>query len=442
MVQRFLAEPAFAISVFACRLSLQAQSLAQAADDAEPARRQRASEAAVASLVAEDVAETADWTVLDHYAKPWGTHSGCAEIVRRFDFLKNHSDLDLNFRRYHACVERRSELPDWHSHRRPSLLSGEHYPVAVTPSVRSPPNYWVTPAWDYVVSNFVRNMGTFEPGELSLLKALTGSGDTICDIGAHIGSYAIPLASHVGRKGVVHAIEPFRLVYQLLIANVAINGLSNVFGHNVALADVTERRKVLTPSLTQSSNIGATRVFDQTPPHFKKSNVLQYAEEEEVQVRTLDSLELQRVDLIKVDVEGALERVLKGAVETVSRHRPVFAVEHDSDSAPELLLEWDYLCVKVMPVHNIWVCVPQEKWRRHKWVETASDGSTHGPVVVHRRPGLAEAAVRRSQQPTSADAPETVNALRDALSRLDVREVGERPSPAARKSPLGIDLGL
>jgi len=70
--------------------------------------------------------------------------------------------------------------------------------------------------------------------ELSLFGKLAKRGDTICDIGAHIGAYTVPLAAAIGAEGTVHAFEPFRLVFQLLMANVAVNGLSNVYGHQMA----------------------------------------------------------------------------------------------------------------------------------------------------------------------------------------------------------------
>ncbi|CAE8627628.1 unnamed protein product [Polarella glacialis] len=233
-----------------------------------------------------------------------------AEIVRRFDFNANFSEQV--YRRFHACIAKRAELPDWLGEGRPALLSGEHFPVSVVPSPRSPPLYWVTPAWDYVVSNFIRRDGTYEPSELNLFRSLVREGDVVCDLGSHVGSYAIPLASHVGLGGRVYAFEPFRLVFQLLMANVAINGLANVYGHNVAVGAQAEALTVRSPALSLSSNIGATSVFNQALPHYGIDHVLQYEGEEQVNVISFDSLELDRVDFMKIDVEGALAKARVG----------------------------------------------------------------------------------------------------------------------------------
>ncbi|CAK0867693.1 unnamed protein product, partial [Prorocentrum cordatum] len=305
------------------------------------------------------------------FSRPWATHAGCAELLRRFNFNGNYSFLMAH--RLAVCVHRRQELPDWHGPERPALLSGEHFPVTVTPSPRGPVGYWVLPVWDYVVSNFVRIGGTFDPAELSLYKRLVREGDSVCDAGAHVGAYAIPLAAHVGASGAVHAFEPFRLVFQQLVANAAVNGLSNVYAHQLALGDKRERlRGVNSPALTRYGNVGATPVFVQPEEHFTSDNALQYEGRETVTVVPLDEMQLDRVgglNFLKVDVEGALDRVLRGAHGTIHTHRPVMAVEHRGPGdGPALLLEWGYRCVEVLPVHELWICVPSERWWSFAWV--------------------------------------------------------------------------
>lgn len=307
-----------------------------------------------------------------NWHKPWATHEGCAQIVRRFDFNANFSEQ--SYRRFHACLAKRKDLPDWHGPNRPALLSGEHYPVSVVPSIGTPPSYWVTPAWDYVVSNFIRRDGTYELAELQLFKSLVQEGQVVCDLGSHVGGYAVPLAFHVGPSGRVHAFEPFRLVFQLLLANVAINGLSNVYGHNMAVGEKADVARAKSPALSKSSNIGATSIYNQAKPVFGEDHVLQYDGEENVQVVTLDSLELQQVDFMKIDVEGMLEKVARGGEKTIRRLRPIIACEHEPESPPAILIGWGYRCVKVLPVHDLWVCVPKERWFRYRWLANAHDG--------------------------------------------------------------------
>eukprot|EP00931_Biecheleriopsis_adriatica_P112041 TRINITY_DN86550_c0_g1_i1.p1 TRINITY_DN86550_c0_g1~~TRINITY_DN86550_c0_g1_i1.p1 ORF type:complete len:381 (-),score=70.25 TRINITY_DN86550_c0_g1_i1:8-1150(-) len=337
---------------------------------------------ALAWLAAALLATTATAQGAYQWHKPWATHAGCAALVHRFDFNMNFSEQV--YRRFTACLARRKDLPDWEGSGRPALLSGEHYPVSVVPSTRSPPLYWITPAWDYVVSNFVRRDGTYEPAELQLFKSLVREGDVVCDIGSHVGSYAVPLAFHVGITGRVHAYEPFRLVFQVLTANVAINGLANVYTNNHGIGQEAEVRRVRSPALTRVSNIGATSIYTQAEPVFGEGNVLQYDGEENIRIVSFDSLELDEVSFMKIDVEGALSRVLRGAQQTIARFRPIIACEHEHHEPPTLLKEWDYRCVLVLPIHDLWICVPQEKWWRHKWLGAATDGRSppHPPSAV------------------------------------------------------------
>eukprot|EP00746_Dinoflagellata_sp_MGD_P009582 gnl/MRDRNA2_/MRDRNA2_119513_c0_seq1.p1 gnl/MRDRNA2_/MRDRNA2_119513_c0~~gnl/MRDRNA2_/MRDRNA2_119513_c0_seq1.p1 ORF type:complete len:516 (+),score=70.46 gnl/MRDRNA2_/MRDRNA2_119513_c0_seq1:140-1687(+) len=282
----------------------------------------------------------------------------CAEYVRRFNFQLNYSNADLFI--YALCTERRKELDLWESTERPPLITGQNYPVSVVPSMTGS-EYWVLPAWDYVVSNAVRITGTWDTEELRLLKALARPGDTFLDIGCHVGTYTVPLAMHVGPHGAVHSFEPFRLLFQLLNANVAINGLSNVFTHPFALGERVEMRRVRSPSLVKASNVGATRVVDQGPPQWSSANVHQYDGEEDVRIVTLDDFALDRVDILKVDVEGMLYPMLKGASKTIERHRPFLVVEHTGEAPPRLREAWDYLCTHVSKLHDLWCCAPSEK---------------------------------------------------------------------------------
>ena len=69
--------------------------------------------------------------------------------------------------------------------------------------------------------------GQFSHSELSFLMMGTEEGHTVIDVGANIGAFTIPLARRARR---VIAIEPQRLVFQMLCANLALNGICNEIG--------------------------------------------------------------------------------------------------------------------------------------------------------------------------------------------------------------------
>ena len=151
-------------------------------------------------------------------------------------------------------------------------------------------------------------MPYFEPLTLKLVKSLLKPGDIAIDVGAHIGIYTIFMAKIVGPKGVVVAVEPSP-IRKYLVRNIKLNNVKNVLVSGMA-AHSTQRHLEFYFNLAYSG-IGST-VFDWV------KNMKQHVRLE-VQADTLDNIvlskipSLNRVKLLKVDVEGAEVDVLKGS---------------------------------------------------------------------------------------------------------------------------------
>jgi FkbM family methyltransferase len=162
--------------------------------------------------------------------------------------------------------------------------------------------------------------GTYERNQLIILEGLATALRavrqelTVFDVGANIGVHSRFLSPSATR---VYAFEPNDEVLPLLEFNTV--DLNNVSIHAVALSD-----RIGTASLSSNRtwNKGTASLGD---PAEGKST--------EVEVTTLDSWLSpdMRVDLIKLDVEGHELSVLKGAISTLSRCRPVVALEQRSD---------------------------------------------------------------------------------------------------------------
>jgi FkbM family methyltransferase len=148
---------------------------------------------------------------------------------------------------------------------------------------------------------------------LSLLKP----GDVVIDGGANIGLFTVLAAGGVGSQGRVIACEPSPTTMALLRANVERNDFNWVELREVALADAPGRLSmhVFDPGSGFSSFAPADAGG---------------AREVEVEVTTLDELAgemLDRLALVKLDVEGAELRALRGAARIFERARPDFIVE-------------------------------------------------------------------------------------------------------------------
>ena len=143
-------------------------------------------------------------------------------------------------------------------------------------------------------------------------------GKDIIDIGGNNGNFAIDFAHMVGDNGKVHSFEPQRLIYYQLCGNVFINGLDNVYCHNLAVGSCVDKVYIETPNYFEKGyvNFGNVKVGD-------KGDLVMHV--------PLDSFEndFKDVVFIKIDVQGYELNVINGAVNTIKKHRPYIFVEFE-----------------------------------------------------------------------------------------------------------------
>jgi FkbM family methyltransferase len=140
----------------------------------------------------------------------------------------------------------------------------------------------------------------------------------VVDAGANIGLVAIPIAKAVfSRGGVVHAFEAQRMMFYALCGGAALNDLENLIVHDQALGAAI-------------GTLGAAKLDYGKPQDFGLFSLIDQASEQpdRVQVVTIDSLGLPRLDFLKIDVEGMEIEVLKGAHDSIKRHLPWGWIEY------------------------------------------------------------------------------------------------------------------
>lgn len=179
---------------------------------------------------------------------------------------------------------------------------------------------------DLYIGRSIELYGEVNELEIQLLRALCGAGSVVLDIGANIGGHTVPLAQHVGRNGAVLAFEPQRIVFQTLCANVALNSLTNVDCYWAAFGECRGTVRIPEIDYTRAANFGALEVDS-----LKGGRPVE-------QLALDDFLTLSRVDLIKIDVEGMEERVLRGGAQFFKKFRPMLYVENDRvEKSPGLI---------------------------------------------------------------------------------------------------------
>jgi len=192
-------------------------------------------------------------------------------------------------------------------------------------------------------------LGAFEPSTVITLRKLVKPGDVVLDIGANIGAHTLGLASSVGFTGRVFAFEPADFAFAKLKANLALNPELN--------ARTCPRQILLSASSAEPPEV---EVYASWPleskgsVHPKHRGML--VTTKGAVVDTLDSFVeregIERLNLIKIDVDGHELPVLQGGLAVLKKFRPILLMElspyvqrehhHDFAKFVALLREADY----------------------------------------------------------------------------------------------------
>jgi len=179
---------------------------------------------------------------------------------------------------------------------------------------------------DRFIGRSLDRYGEWCESELALLAPLLRPGRVVIDVGANIGTHTIFFANKVGDRGRVYAFEPQRPTFQLLCGNVALNALINV----VALPYAVGR---------EDGDVRIAVADPRVPNNFGGMSVTALPNGEETRIVRIDTLDLPRCDLIKIDVEGMEADVLAGARATIEKFRPVIYCENNNASPSARLIE-------------------------------------------------------------------------------------------------------
>jgi len=182
---------------------------------------------------------------------------------------------------------------------------------------------------------YERYKAIWDTAHFKVLAGLVKPGTTVIDVGANVGFYTRRFAEWVRPGGEVIAIEPEDMNFTTLKRAMGKRGLVNVLPLQAVAAEQAGRLRLeKNPFHPADHRIGDNGV--------------------EVEAVTIDGVLGERawpsVSLIKIDVQGAEERVLKGATETLQRLRPAVFMEVDDSalrtmgSSAEAVLNFMFSC--------------------------------------------------------------------------------------------------
>lgn len=156
----------------------------------------------------------------------------------------------------------------------------------------------------------------FEPEMIKLFKTLVRKSDNILDIGANIGCTTL-LFNNIGNS--VYSFEPSPTIFEYLSKN--INRIkNNVYLFNYGLGTENNEITLTFAPTNRATGFVSNKVIVSDGHVTEKINIKIFDE-------IFPTLFLDKIDFIKIDVEGFEEDVIKGSLEQIDKHNPVVVLE-------------------------------------------------------------------------------------------------------------------
>ena len=173
---------------------------------------------------------------------------------------------------------------------------------------------------DNLISSSFRNGTWYEWPTIKTALYYIKKDDIIVDAGANMGAHTIPYALRVGPQGKVHSFEIQTPIFEVLKMNVNKRNLKNVVLYRNAVGHKNTDVEINKVEYGDKLNYGGIGLGSGG---------------DKVRMMTLDSLNLDRLDFIKADIEGAEPMFFYGAKETIKRCRPIILFENGNHKIVE-----------------------------------------------------------------------------------------------------------
>lgn len=200
---------------------------------------------------------------------------------------------------------------------------------------------------------------------LALRRHYRGDGVVAIDCGANIGIHTIEWARLMTGWGRVTAIEAQERVYYALAGNIAINNCFNATAIHAAIAETNGTLRIPLLDHQKPASFGSLEL-KKRPQTEAIGQPVTYGDDTGTDVRmmTLDSLNLSRCDLIKIDVEGMEVNVIAGAAATIASHSPIImaeSIKSDKEGLRSTLRGMSYRVfeagINFLAIHNADPCL-------------------------------------------------------------------------------------
>jgi FkbM family methyltransferase len=196
------------------------------------------------------------------------------------------------------------------------------------------------------INYYVQN-GLFEKSLMEWCRQFCKNDQNMLDIGAHTGTYTISLAENCKH---VYSFEPQKMTFYALCGSVALSNITNVTCLNIGLGSVEQVGK-------QTLNIVS---LDGGGSTLHSSNCI--LQTEEIEIKTLDSLNIDNIGFIKIDVEDNEYQVLLSGQNTLERSnypKILFEMNTENKVLIDFLKSINYNIISINGYKNMFLAVNQ-----------------------------------------------------------------------------------
>jgi len=160
----------------------------------------------------------------------------------------------------------------------------------------------------------------FEKDVIEYFRKIIKKDHVVFDVGANFGIYSLVASKKIGKGGKIYAFEPAGIAYNSLLNNINLNRIDNIFPIKIGVSNYTGK-----------ANFNICR--DDAYNSLGETPMKQIIKSEKIDLTSIDDFvmkyKISKVDIIKVDTEGAEYLVFKGAEKTLSKHKPILFFEHN-----------------------------------------------------------------------------------------------------------------
>ena len=191
-------------------------------------------------------------------------------------------------------------------------------------------NYWLPDPEKDCVLHAIINNHVWDNNLVQFVKSKVLPDSVILDVGGNFGQMAVLFSKIAGH---VHVFEAEPFIYTTLVKNLSENNCNNVTAHQVAVWHETGLDLFYPKADFNRFDSWGSYGIDPTA-----------MDGQPIKSITIDSLNLPKVDLIKIDIQGSDLNAMKGAVNTISKFKPTIIFEYEPLFNNQFNVKWeDYI---------------------------------------------------------------------------------------------------